>query len=136
MRRRNGREIIHQSQKPPEEADIDFEALGLKYPMTHTPEKIVKAHYWTPPPVPENTPDLPFMVDRTFPGKGLPVYVKYIGGGTKVVTEFRKVKGDIAELKNDIEKVVGKEVTLRPGKILIEGNFKRRLQKWLVGLGF
>jgi hypothetical protein len=133
---RNSRVVIHQSERGAEKSSIDFDSLGLKYPMTHIPdpETIVKAHYWTPPP--EKLPDLPFIVDRTHPGQNLPVYANTIASGTKVVTELRKIKGDITELQNEVEKVVGKSVVLRAGKIIIDGNYKRRLQKWLVGLGF
>jgi hypothetical protein len=133
-KRRNAIPVFHASQRPAETADVDFKALGLKYEMTHDPTVVVVKHYWCPKP--ETLPNLPFVVERTDIGAALPVYTEYKGGKTKVLTILRKIKGDIAELKAEVEKVVGKEVILRPGKIVVEGNYHRRLKVWLTGLGF
>jgi hypothetical protein len=57
-------------------------------------------------------------------------------GDTRVITIIRKIRGDVEALKSEVEKVVGKEVEMRPGKIVIEGNFHRRIKVWLTGLGF
>jgi hypothetical protein len=35
-----------------------------------------------------------------------------------------------------MEKVVKKEVTIRPGKLVVVGNFHLLLKRWLTGLGF
>jgi hypothetical protein len=75
-------------------------------------------------------------VERSHPGDALPVYTDLVSSGTRVITILRKIKGDIGELQSEVEKVVGKEVALRPGKIVIEGRYKRRIQMWLTGLGF
>lgn len=134
-KKRNAFPVIHASQRPSEPADINFNELGLKYELTHTPNVKIEAHYWAPPPeTPRN--DLPFFVERSDIGKALPVYTEYKGGRTKVLTILRKIKGDIGDLKEELEKVVGKEVILRPGKIVIEGNYHRRLKVWLTRLGF
>jgi hypothetical protein len=135
FRRRNGREVIHASEKPPEIQEIDFNAIGLKYPLTVEQPKTIGDHYWSPRP--ETRPDhLPFFVERSHPGDALPVYTDLVSSGTRVITILRKIKGDIGELQSEVEKVVGKEVALRPGKIVIEGRYKRRIQMWLTGLGF
>ena len=39
-------------------------------------------------------------------------------------------------LKGDLEKIVGEEVTVRPGKLVVNGNCVLRVKKWLLGLGF
>jgi hypothetical protein len=126
--------VIHQSQRPAQTANIDFEAIGLTYKMNLPVKFVVERLAWSPQP--ETSPDLPFGVDRTLTGKALPVYTEYIAGGTKVVTLLRKCKGDIGILKAEVEKVVGKTVEVKAGKLLIEGNYDRRLKTWLTGLGF
>lgn len=134
FRNRNGRPVVHASQKPAETADIDFTALGLKYEMKSIPEFVVNRHAWSPKP--ENPPNLPFMIDRTEIGMALPVYTEIAGGGTKKLTILRKIRGDVSELVQEVEKVVGKPVLVKPGKIVVEGNYHRRLKVWLTGLGF
>jgi len=132
---------IHASQRPAEIADIDFSGLGLKYPAKYTPASIIPRTKWTPPPTPAAdgslpTDGLPFVVDRTTVSRSLPVYTDFKAGGTKVVTILRKCRGDVKILKDEMEKVVGKEVIVRPGKLVVDGNFSSRLKSWLVGLGF
>ena len=129
------RTIIHQAEKPAKHRDIDFSLLKLKFPMTHDTKVVINKTQWTRPP--EKRPDLPFMVDRTTMGEALPVYTKYIGGRTKVVTILRKCRGDVELLKSEMEKVVdGNKVSVRPGKLVVDGNYHARLKKWLTGLGF
>lgn len=81
-------------------------------------------------------PGLPFEVERTFVGSSLPVYTEYKHGRTKVQTILRKCRGDILLLKNEMEKVCGKPIIVRPGKLVVDGNYNMRLKKWLAGLGF
>ena len=129
------RHVIHGSQKPAEKSDIDFSLLGLKYPIIHNPEYMIKRTSWTPPP--QSPPsNLPFAVDRTSIGSSLPVYTDYKAGGTKVITILRKCRGDINQLRDEMEKVVGKSVLIRPGKLVVDGNYHARLKMWLAGLGF
>jgi hypothetical protein len=133
------RGVVHGSQKPAANAEIDFSALGLKYPPTHTPSTIIKKTWWTPPPEPGAAPvyeDLPFAVERTSPGQSLPVYTAFKGGGTKVVTVLRKCRGDIDVLKEEMEKVCGQPVSVGIGKLVVTGNFHARIKMWLSGLGF
>eukprot|EP01038_Epipyxis_sp_PR26KG_P016393 gene16393-22346_t len=136
FRKPAGPAVIHGSQKPAESAHIDFQALGLKYPLKFdlTRKDFLTKTFWTPPP--KEHPNLPFFVERTDVGGFLPVYTDYKGGGTKVVTMIRKCKGDIQELKSEVEKVVGRTAELRPGKIIVNGNFHGRLKVWLTLLGF
>lgn len=127
--------VIHQAQKGPEDHDIDFSSLNLKYPITHSTTPVVLSSWWTPPP--EKLPDLPFFITRTTKGGGLPVYTDFVGGGkTKIVTLVRKCSGDIEALKDEIEKVCGTAVIVKPGKLLISGNYHLRLKKYFTGLGF
>lgn len=134
FRKRNGRPVLHASQRPAEEANVDFSSLGLTYEIKQIPELVVKYHAWAPKP--EVPPNLPFAIDRTETGLALPVYTDFVGGYTKVNTILRKIRGDVHILKEEVEKVVGKPVEVRPGKIVIEGNYNRRLKLWLLGLGF
>ena len=65
--------------------------------------KVLKNNMWTQPP--ENQPEnIPFAVERTEIGKALPVYTDYKGGGTKVQTMIRRIRGDVHALKGEMEK--------------------------------
>lgn len=133
---RDGKIVIHAAQRPAEKADIDFSSIGLEFEMTHPINLAVVKHCWAPQPQPEIPPNLPFHVDRTIFGKSLPVYTDFKAGNTKVITIIRNIKGDMNKMKAEVEKVVGKDAALRPGKIVVDGNFHRRLKLWLTGLGF
>ena len=107
--------------------------------MKYTPEKVIELTGWTKPhdvQPNEFTKDLPFFVERTAIGQSLPVYTELLNGRTKLVTVLRRCKGDVKLLKEEMEKVIGQEVIVRPGKLVTEGNSVLRLKKWLVGLGF
>lgn len=134
-RRVKGPIAIHQSQRPPEAADIDFSSLNLKYPLKIQPSTLPFSGWSIPP---ATAPQgYPFFVSRTLNSKALPVYTDFLSQGkTKVVTIVRKCGGDVLELKNDMEKVVGKPVYIKPGKLVVDGNYSRRLKMWLTGLGF
>lgn len=142
VRNRNGREVVHASQLPAADANIDFAALQdeLKYKLTHDaafPDAtaLQKRSGWTAPP--STLPELPFLVTRSLTSGALPVYTAYKGGRTKVVTELRRVSGDVGELVRDMEVVCdGREVQVRPGKLVVEGNYHWRLKLWLAKLGF
>ena len=69
-------------------------------------------------------------------GSSLTEKKNYKGGNTKVITMLRKCSGDIELLKSEMEKVTGKTVTIKPGKLIVEGNYTGRLKMWLIGLGF
>ena len=133
------RGIVHGSQKPAADASIDFGELGLRYVPSKKPDKVLNKTFWTPPPSAGEKPvheDIPFAVDRTLPGKSLPVYTDYKGGGTKVVTIVRKCRGDMQVMKEEMEKVCDRPVTIGLGKLTVDGNFHGRLKMWLTGLGF
>lgn len=135
-RRKPNSPFLHQSQMPPEEHNINFNALNLKYKLIGdgAPNFKIPASGWAHPP--EKLPDLPFLILRAGVQKSLPVYTDYKGGGTKIVTILRKIVGNIDEVKQEVEKVVGKSVEVRPGKIVIDGNYHKRIKLWLIGLGF
>lgn len=124
---------IHQSQRPPEIAFINFDELELTHKLTHSTELKVPRIGWSPKP--ETSPNLPFLVERSHVGH-LPVYTEFKAGRTKVVTQLRKIRGDVDSLRKDMEKVVGKPVKIMPGKLQVDGNFALRLKIWLTGLGF
>ena len=134
-KKRNMPIAIHQSQRPPAPSNVDFDALGLQFKITHDTNspKIIRT-MWSEKPI--DTPNLPFMVDRTAVGNQIPVYIEIKAGGTKVVTMIRKIRGDAEALKKDMELVCGKPVTIKPGKLQVDGNYSLRLKRWLTGLGF
>ncbi len=128
--------FLHASERPAEMVNIDFSTLGLKYPVPPNLKFQLPHLGWSPKP---STPpaNLPFEVERTETGKALPVYTDFKGGRTKVVTIIRKIRGDVGEFKQEIEKVVGDaKVTVRPGKLVVDGNFHKRIKLYLTGLGF
>jgi len=99
------RSIVHASQRGAEETFVEFNELGLSYPLIMDPKeiKVLKNNMWTQPP--ENQPEnIPFAVERTEIGKALPVYTDYKGGGTKVQTMIRRIRGDVHALKGEMEK--------------------------------
>jgi large subunit ribosomal protein L49 len=134
LKKRNNPIAIHASQRPEDPLPASFKELGLKYEPTVVPEIVVSSTTWAPPP--KSIPDLPFVVERTVVGSSIPVYTDYKAGGTKVVTILRRCKGDITILKSEMEKVVGKKVDIKPGKLVVDGNFSKRLKVWLLSLGF
>ena len=62
---------VHQSQRGPEDPNIDFNALNLKYPPSKSADIKIEKYMWSEPPqeLPNN---LPFIVERTVTGKALP----------------------------------------------------------------
>ena len=64
------------------------------------------------------------------------MYTEFKGARTKVITILRRCGGDIGALKEEMEKVCEAPVLVRPGKLMVEGNYVMRLKKWLIGLGF
>ena len=134
LRRKPNDPFLHASERPPESHDVDFASLNLKYNLMAKPEFTIPAIGWSPKP--KTTPNFPFLVQRAGVSESLPVYTDYKGGRTKVITIVRKISGNAEELKSEIEKVVGRKAEIRPGKIIIDGNYCMRLKKYLIGLGF
>ena len=69
--------IVHQSQRGPEDHNIDFNVLNLKYPPRKNVDIKIQKYMWSEPPqeLPNN---LPFLVERTVIGKALPgIYQTY-----------------------------------------------------------
>ena len=61
----------------------------------------------------------------------MPVYSDYKGAGTKVETILRRISGDVETLREELVKVVEKaQVTVRPGKLVVRGNYNLRIKKW------
>jgi len=134
---RDGRVVEHQSSRPAEDGDVDFSKMKLKYALTNdiNVDDLQARSGWTPPP--SEMPELPFHVERSHVGQSLPVYTDYKGGRTKVVTVLRKVSGDVSELLVDLRKVCDmSEIEIRPGKVVIYGNYHWRVKFWLARLGF
>lgn len=133
-KKRNNPIVVHASQKGAAMRDVDFDSLDLAFKVDQSVPVVIPKTHWTAPP--SSLPNLPFAVDRTEVGASLPVYTEFKGGRTKIVTILRKCRGDISSLKRDMEKIVGKPVAVRPGKLVVDGNYHIVLKKWLAGLGF
>lgn len=125
--------VIHQAQRP-ETPIPDITKLGLEIKPKELPNILIDRTAWSPPSS-TSPPELPFYVERTDTSQ-LPVYTDFKAGRTKVITILRKCGGDVALLKSEMEKVVGKPVTVRPGKLIVDGNFSKRLKVWLASIGF
>jgi translation initiation factor 1 (eIF-1/SUI1) len=127
--------FAHASQTPPELADIDFSQLNLKYPVINNhPQFDIPRNGWSPKPT--TTPNLPFLVSRAGENHSFPVYTDYKNGRTRIMTVVSKISGDIEALRADMEKVVGNEVQIKSGKLIVQGHFRMRLKKYLLALGF
>jgi hypothetical protein len=130
--------FLHASQRPGAPERVDYASLGLTYPVQNLdPQFTIPKICWAPRPT--SLPDLPFAVDRVEKTGGFPVYPKYHGGGrTKKITEICKIRGDGWALYKEIKKLVGgeKDVLIKPGKIIIDGNYHRRVKLYLLAMGF
>lgn len=130
--------VLHLSQRPAAPAQIDFTKLGLTYPVTNSsPGFSISGINWAPKPE-KTRSDLPFAVDRSGPASNFAVYSQLKGGGrTKVVTVVKKIKGDALEFQKELQKVVdGSEIEIRPGKLVVRGNYVKRVKLWLLAMGF
>eukprot|EP01039_Chlorochromonas_danica_P012502 gene12502-14315_t len=127
--------FLHAAERPAETAEIDFSQLNLKYPVVNNnPEFQIPKRGWAPKSA--TTPSFPFHVTRAGENDSLPVYTDYKNGRTRVFTIVKKISGDAQELKADMEKVVGQPVEVKPGKLIVQGNFHMRLKRYLLALGF
>lgn len=80
---------------------------------------------------------LPFRVFRSSKGRQIPVYTDYKNGRTRCLTVLRRIRGDVTELAEEMSRVCDdKPVTIRPGSIQVVGNYRARVEEWLLRLGF
>ncbi|KAK5781769.1 hypothetical protein RI543_000955 [Arxiozyma heterogenica] len=77
-----------------------------------------------------------YFVGRSETGN-LPVYTEYLGGGNKVVTEIKKIRGDPVQLKIDLQErlpFIDKKnwrVVAVSNKIVVKGNYCSEIKKVL-----
>lgn len=77
-----------------------------------------------------------YFVERSETGN-LPVYTDYLGGGNKVITEIKKIRGDPVQLKLDLQErlpYIDKSawrVVSASNKIVVKGNFCSQIKKVL-----
>ncbi|CCD26605.1 mitochondrial 54S ribosomal protein mL49 NDAI_0I00360 [Naumovozyma dairenensis CBS 421] len=77
-----------------------------------------------------------YFIRRSTTGN-LPVYTDYKGGGNKIITEVRKIEGDIIQLRNDLQEKLPQinkknwSIVMQSKKIIIKGNFSRDIKKVL-----
>ncbi len=127
--------FLHASEKAPQSTDVDFSQLSLKYPVANpNPAFTIPRFGWAPKSA--TTPNYPFFVARSGQNENLPVFTDFKNGRTKVITIVQKISGNVDELRADMEKVVGKPVEIKSGKLIVHGNFHLRLKKYLLALGF
>lgn len=108
---------------------------NLKYPLREIDPSILTPSNWAPPM--GGFEKLPFRIFRTTKGKQLPVYTDYKNGRTRCLTLVRRFRGDVQELAHELSKVCDcREVTIRPGRVEVVGNYCGRVTEWLQRLGF
>lgn len=67
----------------------------------------------------------------------MPVYTDYKNGRTRALTIVRKFRGDSEALAEEMSKVCdGRLVDIRPGRVEVKGNYRGRVEEWLLRLGF
>lgn len=77
-----------------------------------------------------------YYVARSATGN-LPVYTDYKAGGNKLVTEIRKISGDIIQLRNDLQAELPQfpkdtwKVVMQSKKIVIKGDAASSVKKVL-----
>lgn len=77
-----------------------------------------------------------YFVGRSATGN-LPVYSDFKAGGNKLVTEIRKIQGDIIQLRNDMQIELPKipkdswKIVMQSKKIIIKGDVVREVKKVL-----
>jgi large subunit ribosomal protein L49 len=116
-----------------ENKDIELKPREpLKYPLKELPES-TKPSGWLEPL--GGTEHLPFQIKRTA-NKQLPVYSDIRNGRTRYLTIVRKFSGDVKELKEELERLLGLPVTEKVGKLVIPGKHVATVKNWLKQLGF
>lgn len=107
----------------------------LKYALREIDPAIITPSKWSPPM--GGFESLPFRVFRTAKGKQIPVYTDFKNGRTRCLTLVRRIRGDANDLAQEMSRVCdGKEVTIRPGRVEVVGNYRDRVEEWLLRLGF
>jgi hypothetical protein len=125
------RKMGHPASRPQRPPPADIEP-----PRLPTLPVVATASGWAPPSG-ASTSDLPFQVRRTLVGNQLPVYRDYLNGRTRTMTVIRKVEGDVQFLAQEIVRVTGgASVSVRPGRVEVEGDRAEQLKLWLGGVGF
>eukprot|EP00794_Sanderia_malayensis_P019993 gene19993-21953_t len=92
---------------------------------------------WVPPADPR--PDFPFQIRRSRTNN-LPVYTDYKTGRTRIITQVRKVSGDLKALEDCLRLKLGDDVSYQinelTSSVKIKGHHKKEITKWLLELGF
>ena len=85
------------------------------------------------------SPQLPFDITRTRTNN-IPVYIDIKGGGSKIVTTIRKVRGDLKELEKCVRSRLGDDfhyqINELTSQLHIKGNHKDPIVRLLKELGF
>ncbi|KAI0561658.1 Ribosomal protein L49/IMG2 [Gracilaria domingensis] len=107
----------------------------LKYALRDIGKETIKPSGWSPPM--GGTECLPFSVFRTPKAKQIPVYTDYRNGRTRCMTVVRRFRGDANELAEEMSRICDdRPVTIRPGSVQVVGNYRARVEEWLLRLGF
>jgi large subunit ribosomal protein L49 len=88
----------------------------------------------------EKLSSLPFFVERTAFGMGLPVYSDIKNGHTRRLTIIRRIYGDIPALSMQLKRQFPdmQKVTVKPlqQKIVVKGDWVSEIKLYLTDLGF
>ncbi|KAI9147733.1 mitochondrial large ribosomal subunit l49 [Paramyrothecium foliicola] len=127
-------------------ASLSFQAtrsVQQYRPSSKTPEeKRPKEHLPVPRPskTPEELAQLPYVVRRT-PSIQLPIYRKWMSGGTRQVIMIKKVEGDRRKMVEDLVgalQLTREDVRLNPTtqQIELKGDHFHKTKQWLLESGF
>jgi len=89
----------------------------------------------TPPPPPPSRPAKPYYVTKT-PSNLYPVYTMKKRGGNMKLTKLRRIEGDVAALRRDLQEALGmedKEVVINQltRHIIVKGHKKPEIEAFL-----
>lgn len=108
---------------------------NLKFPLRDIPDDLKTPSGWSHPM--GGFESLPFRIFRTTKGRQIPVYTDYKNGRTRSLTIVRRFRGDARELALELSRVCDdRPVTIRPGRVEVGGNYRGRVNEWLLRLGF
>ncbi|KAF4126183.1 large subunit ribosomal protein L49 [Geosmithia morbida] len=134
------------SRVPSTTAAISYKPNPLQ-PRPRSSPKIPQSQrplYREPTPPPKLAPDalesMPYIVRRT-PFAQLPVYRKWMSGGTRQVITIKKVSGDKAGLVGELTEKLGVpagNIRINPttGNLELQGDFFNKTRDYLLERGF
>jgi len=112
-----------------------------KRPLRHD-SPILRIHrpaYPLKAPITESSTEIivKFRITRT-DALQLPVYLDISMNGTRIRTEIRRIEGDVDEFVDALQTLLGPQAIIekKVGKVLVKGNYRKVIYKWLEVMGF